>query len=214
MTPHEQHPSYHQMANDVQLQIQAEQEAQATVISYADWQVTTMNDALPQNNWTVPSPHPSAISKTTKPLLIQWSAIQSVVQHAALRLNLGSSHRADFIPKDLQDETSIDFKLFRPTRSEGRELTVEEISQARVKATLTTKRNDKRINSHNHVMLQQWRANADLQVIADTSTLTSVSGTWQSMQQKVNLDQHLKFSVCVLTGSAIQTWLHVHCEEQ
>lgn len=94
---HEQYPSYHQMANDFQLQIQAEQEAQATVISYADWLVTTMNDALPQSNWTVPSPHPSAISKTTKPLIIQWSAIQSVVQHAALRLNLGSSHHADFI---------------------------------------------------------------------------------------------------------------------
>ena len=121
-----------------------------------------------------------------------------------------------YFPTDLQDETSIDFKLFRPTRSEDRELTVEEISQARVKATLTTKRNDKRINSHNYVMLQHRRANADLQVIADTSTLTSVSGTWQSMQQKVNLDhsQHLKFSVCVLTGLAIQIWLHVHCEEQ
>ena len=50
------------MGNDVQLQIQAEQEAQATVIAYADWLVTTMNDALPQNNWTVPSGHPSAIS--------------------------------------------------------------------------------------------------------------------------------------------------------
>ena len=189
------------MSNDVQLQTQAEQEAQATVISYADWQVTTMNDALPQNNWTVPSPHPSAISKTTKPLLIQWSAIQSVVQHAALRLNLGSSHHADFIFQRICRMKLLLklFKLFRPTRSEDRELTVEEISQARVKATLTTKRNDKRINSHNHVMLQHWRANADLQVIADTSTLTSVSGTWQSMQQKVNLDhsQHLKFSVCV-----------------
>ena len=206
------------MANDIQLQIQAEQEAQATVISYADWLVTTMNDALPQNNWTVPSPHPSAISKTTKPLLIQWSAIQSVVQHAALRLNLGSSHHADFIFQRICRMKLLLklFKLFRPTRSEDRELTVEEISQARVKATLTTKRNDKRINSHNYVMLQHRRANADLQVIADTSTLTSVSGTWQSMQQKVNLDhsQHLKFSVCVLTGSAIQTWLHVHCEEQ
>ena len=118
--------------------------------------------------------------------------------------------------KDFQDETSIDFKLFRPARSEDRKLTVEEISQARVKATLTTKRNDKRINSHNHVMLQHWRGNVDLQVIVDTSTLTSVSGTWQSMQQEVNFDhsQHLKFSVCVLAGSAIQTWLHLHCEEQ
>ena len=30
-------------------------------------------------------------------------------------------------------------------------------------------------------------------------TLTNVSGTWRSMQQKLNLDnsQHLKFSVCV-----------------
>ena len=54
---HEQYPSFHQMANDVQLQIRAEQEAQAAVIAYADWLVTTMNDALPQNNWTVPSRH-------------------------------------------------------------------------------------------------------------------------------------------------------------
>lgn len=30
-------------------------------------------------------------------------------------------------------------------------------------------------------MLQHWRANADHQVILDTSTLTSVSGTWQSI---------------------------------
>ena len=51
-----------QMSNDFQLQIHAGQEAQATVIAYADWLVTTINDALPQNNWTVPSPNPSTIS--------------------------------------------------------------------------------------------------------------------------------------------------------
>ena len=193
------------MANDIQLQIQAEQEAQATVISYADWLVTTVNDALPRNNWTVPSPHPSAISiENVQTLDADYKALVNSVERYT------KCSTACCI------KIKLDFKLFRPTRSEDRELTVEEISQARVKATLTTKRNDKRINSHNYVMLQHRRANADLQVIADTSTLTSVSGTWQSMQQKVNLDhsQHLKFSVCVLTGSAIQTWLHVHCEEQ
>lgn len=66
-----------------------------------------MNDVLPQNNWTVPSPYPSAMSienvenldtdYKALPLLIQWSAIQSVVQHTALRLNLGSSQHADLI---------------------------------------------------------------------------------------------------------------------
>ena len=50
------------MLNDFQPQIEAGHEATATVIAYADWLVTTINDALPQENWTVPSPHPSAIS--------------------------------------------------------------------------------------------------------------------------------------------------------
>ena len=47
-------------------------------------------------------------------------------------------------------------------------MTADEIAKAHVKATITTKRNDDRINSHNHVMLQHWRANVDLQEIVDT----------------------------------------------
>ena len=86
-----------------------------------------------------------------------------------IRIKPGQQPTSRFnFPKDFQDETSIDFKLFRPARSKDREFTVEEISEARVKATLTTKQNDERINSHNHVMPQHWRANVDLQVIVDT----------------------------------------------
>ena len=77
---------------------------------------------------------------------------------------------------------------------EDRELTVDEITHA--KATLTTQRNDERINSQNRVMLQHWRANV---LFKPLLTLTNVSGTWRSMQQKLNFDnsQHLKCSVCV-----------------
>ena len=151
------------MANDVQLQIQAEQEAKATVIAYADWLVTTMNDALPQNNWTVSSPNPSVISiENVENLDTDYKAlVNSVERHTkcstayCIKIKPGQQPACRFnFPKDSQDETFVDFKLFRPARSEDRELTVEEISQARVKATITTKRNDKRINSHNHVMLQ------------------------------------------------------------
>lgn len=56
------HPSYHQMANKVQPYILVAHQARATVIAYADWLLTTMNDALPQENWAVPSPYRSAIS--------------------------------------------------------------------------------------------------------------------------------------------------------
>lgn len=42
-----EHPSYHQMANEVQPQILVGHQALAIVIAYADWLVTTMNDALP-----------------------------------------------------------------------------------------------------------------------------------------------------------------------
>ena len=36
-----------------------------------------------------------------------------------------------------------------------------------VRTTVVTRRNDERLNSHNRVMLQNWRANVDLQVIID-----------------------------------------------
>ena len=36
-----------------------------------------------------------------------------------------------------------------------------------VECTLVTKQNDERMNSHNRVMLENWQANVDLQVIAD-----------------------------------------------
>ena len=71
-------------------------------------------------------------------------------------------------PKDSEDETTIDFDLTRKAGSHDHELTVDEITQAQVKATLTKKRNDGRINSHNRDMLQHWRANVDLQAIVDT----------------------------------------------
>ena len=36
-----------------------------------------------------------------------------------------------------------------------------------IRATLLTKRNDPRLNSHSRLLLQNWRANVDLQVVVD-----------------------------------------------
>ena len=167
----EQHPSYHQMSNDFLPQIEAGHQAQETVKVYANWLVTAINDALPQDNWTIPSPHPSEISiETVDNLDGDYEALVNSVEHHtkcstayAIKMKPGQQPTCRFnFPKDCQDETTIDFQLTTKAASDDHELTLEEITQAQVKATLTMKQNDGRINFHNRVMLQHWRANADL----------------------------------------------------
>ena len=104
-----------------------------------------------------------------KLLLILQNAIQNVATAYCIEIKPGQQPTWRFnFPRDCQDETTIYFQLITKAGSDGHELTVEEITQAQVKATLTTKRNDGRINAHNCVMLQHWRANVDLQAIVDT----------------------------------------------
>ena len=63
-------------------------------------------------------------------------------------------------------------------------LEFEKLPDGRVRASLTTKRNDPRLNSHNCLMIQHWRANVDLQIIVDVDTCAS-------MPRKVNPDLEL-----------------------
>jgi len=154
----EQQPTYHQMANDFPPQIEAGHEAKVTVIAYADWLVSTINDALPQENWAVPSPHPSEGSiQGVESMESDYQAlVNSVQRHTkcntayCIKIKPGQQPtcRLNF-PKDCQEETSINFELIKKAGSDDRKMTVEEITQARVKATLITKRNDDRVNSHN-----------------------------------------------------------------
>ena len=174
---HEQEPSYQDLAADFRPQIEQGQQAQGTVIQYVDWLVTTINEALPQENWTVPRPHPSAVPIQD----IQnedddyHALVNSVERHTkcstayCLRTKPGKPPTCRFkYPKDCEQETFISFELIvKGSIDKDTGMTAEQITQARVKATLTTKRNDNRINSHNRVMLQHWRANVDLQAIID-----------------------------------------------
>ena len=108
-------------------------------------------------------------------------------------------------PKDCQNELQSILNSWQ--QLEDRELTVDEITHA--KATLTTKRNDERINSQNRVMLHHWRANV---LFKPLLTLTNVSGTWRTVWNKswTSITVSIWNSHCVWTGSIIQTWLHLH----
>ncbi len=57
-------------------------------------------------------------------------------------------------PKPLQEETTLEKELVGEKKKH-------------VESEMLTRRNDERLNSHNRVMLENWRANVDLQVIVD-----------------------------------------------
>ena len=219
---HEQHPSFHQMSNDFQPQIEAGHQAQETVKAYANWLVTTINDALPQDNWTIPSPHPSAISIGNVDNLDRdyEALVNSVERHTkcstayCIKIKPGQQPTCRFnFPKDCQDETIIDFQLITKAGSDDHELTVEQITQAQVKATLTQ---SEMMDASTPTTVLCYNTGEPMQIFKPLLTLTSASGTWQNTQQKVNLDHspHLKYSLHVLIDSIIQTSLHLHCEEQ
>ena len=122
-----QQPSYEQMAADFQPQIEAGHQATTTVIKYADWLVTTINEAIPQENWVVPFPHPpSSLIQNVQNFNDDYQAlVNSVERHTkcstayCIRKKPRQEPTCRFnFPKDCQEETSLDFHLIRKAGSD------------------------------------------------------------------------------------------------
>jgi hypothetical protein len=117
--------------------------------------VTTFNEELPDESWRIPDPHPSAVRATTVDNRDNdyHRLANTVERHTRCsaayclkqkRVDLLAECRFGF-PKPLQEETELSLELVvcKNTKS--------------VESELHTKRNDKRLNSHNSVMLENWR---------------------------------------------------------
>ncbi|CAB4022742.1 Hypothetical predicted protein, partial [Paramuricea clavata] len=110
--------------------------------TYVDWLGTTFNEELPDENWRITDPRPSAVRATTV-----------------------DNRDNDYYRKEW---TCLQQNWFSKaiTRRNRTELVVSKNAKS-VESQLHTKQNDQRLNSHNRVMLKNWRANVDLQVIVD-----------------------------------------------
>ena len=126
--------------------------------------MTTCNEELPDENWRVPEPHPAAIRATAVDNHDNdyHRLVNTVERHTRCspayclrrkRMDLLAECRFSF-PKPLQEETTLEKELVGEKNKH-------------VESELHTRRNDERLNSHNRVMLENWRANVDLQVIVD-----------------------------------------------
>ena len=130
--------------------------AKEKVLKYCDWLVTTLNDHLPDDLWSQPIPHPCAISvdAVTDLDADYYDLINCVQRHT--RCSAAYCLRT----KPGQQNTECRFKYPRPTLSLST-LSFERLTNGSIRATLATRRNDPRVNSHSRLLLQNWRANVD-----------------------------------------------------
>ena len=165
--------------------------AKAKVLAYADWLVTTINDALPTDAWQLPQPHPCACQLPNVNRDEDYcDLVNSVQRHTrcsaayCLRRKPGQQEptcRFKF-PREMQDHTEIAF---------------EELPNGKVRATLNTKRNDPRVNPHQRIMLQNWRANVDLQIVIDVEACARYIAKYAAKGEPTSMSAAAIFGSCV-----------------
>ena len=140
------------------------QYAKQRAIAYADWLVTTVNDSIPDDQWTLPQLHPCTIRLTNVP----DSALNEDYTNLVNTVQRHTRCSPAYCIKQKQNQQQPTCRFGYPKEcTDQTDITFEQLPNGDLRATLTTKRNDPRINSHNRLMLQNWRANVDLQVLVD-----------------------------------------------
>ena len=158
--------------------------AKAKAIAYAGWLVTTLNDALPTNAWQLPQSHPSTCQTPSDSNDTDYhDLVNSVQRHSQCSPAYCLRHKPG------QETPTCHFNFSREL-CEVSDIHFEELSNA----TLSTKRNDPQLNSHQRFMLQNWRANVDLQIIL--LMWKHVPDTWLNMLQ-TSMPATAIFATCV-----------------
>ena len=110
-------PNYEEIGHDFTPAIEARVQAQARVIQYADSLPTTMNDSLPDENWTIPNQgtrKQQMKMMTTTLWLTQFNAIPVPAQHIAYVSIQDNYHRAEsIIQRIAQSKQAFNFNSFR-----------------------------------------------------------------------------------------------------
>ena len=151
-------------------QILEGKKASQTVCEYVDWLLSTYNPDPPEDGfWIKPSIHPCQrqhkdIMNTQQSDDDYVDLLNTVQRHTRCSTN--------YCLRKKQNETNVKCRFnfpFQPCTST--KLEFEPIhtkdGSPKYKAKVITKRNDGRLNNHQRLQLQGWRANCDIQVVID-----------------------------------------------
>lgn len=142
-------------------------EAELIVCRYVDFLLSTWNPCSPDDGWSKPEIHPcqkSYLSLKPNEMPDDYvHLLNSVERHTTcstkycLRENQKSELHCRFnFPYDNCTDTRLDFEPINTKTGE-----------TKYKAVIVTKRNDSRLNRHQPLQLQGWRANCDIQIVID-----------------------------------------------
>ena len=143
--------------------------ASAVICDYVDSLLSTVNPNPPsEGNWTKPDQHPCkrSFKEIPKSKLDDdyIDLLNTVQRHTKCSTNYCLKRNAD--NSDLQCRFKYPVEL-----SEKTTLVFEAINSKdetiKYRAKVVTKRNDPRLNNHQRIQLQGWRANCDIQIVID-----------------------------------------------
>ena len=143
--------------------------ASQLVCQYVDWLLSTYNPDPPDNGtWIKPSIHPC--QRRHKDILIEESHDDYIDLLNTVQRHTRCSTSYCLRRKQSETELKCRFKFpFEPciaTKLEFEPIHTND-KNSQYKANLITKRNDSRLNNHQRLQLQGWRANCDIQVVID-----------------------------------------------
>ena len=141
--------------------------ATKTICDYVDSLLSTWNPSPPfQNNWSKPGVHPCKLHYLDLSHDEQChdyvNLLNTVQRHTRCSTNYCLKHKQN--ESDLKCRFNYPFDLCDKTRLEFEKIHTKDKS-VQYRAKIVTKRNDTRLNNHQRVQLQGWRANCDIQVI-------------------------------------------------
>jgi len=134
---------------------------------YVDWLLSTYNPDPPENGtWIKPSAHPcQRHHKNIKDFQNDYVDLLNTVQrHTHCSSNYCLKKKQS--ESDLKCRFNFPFELSTTTKLEF-ELIHSKSGNDSYKVKVITKRNDTRLNNHQHLQLQGWRANCDIQAVID-----------------------------------------------
>ena len=140
--------------------------AKQLVVDYIDSLVTTINNSIPDETWRRPEPHPCAQKLNDIVVTSHNDDYHSLVNCVQRHTKCSSAYCLR--KKNTQSEPTCRFG-YPLECSSVTILKFDQITTGELRATITTARNDPRVNTHNKVMLQNWRANVDFQIIVDVT---------------------------------------------
>ena len=158
-------------------------EAEKIVCEYVDNILTTINPIEP-SLWSVPKTHPckksfDSLSSDTDYNNDYEEIVNSVQKHSCSSLYCLRQKGNDFVCR-----FKYPFKVSAKTRLEFTKINTKDGSE-KYRADVLTARNDSRINRHQRVQLQGWRANCDISVVIDYHSCLEYLTKYASKPEKL-----------------------------